>query len=161
MKKATVIMLCGLTGSGKSTYAERVISKGYVKISIDEVMYEKYGVAGIDYPDEKYLELEKEVKSELNNQLIKLIHEGVSVILDYGFWTRKERDRYKEIIQAAGGYWQLLYFKASPETLAKRLRKRNAHKGANSFFITRSMLDDFVERFEIPHKEAEQILYQN
>ena len=118
-------------------------------------------VAGIDYPDEKYLELEKEVKSELNNQLIKLIHEGVSVILDYGFWTRKERDRYKEIIQAAGGYWQLLYFKASPETLAKRLRKRNAHKGANSFFITRSMLDDFVERFEIPHKEAEQILYQN
>ena len=50
-------MLCGLTGSGKSTYAERIISKGYVKISIDEVMYEKYGVAGIDYPYEKYLEL--------------------------------------------------------------------------------------------------------
>lgn len=160
MNKPEVLMLCGLTGSGKSTYAKKLISEGYVKLSIDESMYSEYGVADIDYPGEKYVELEKEVKNKLNSRLKELLMAGASVILDYGFWKREERDECKRMVQANGGSWKLFYFKASPTILAKRLRLRNTQSDANSFFVTHAMLDDFIGRFEAPCDEGEQVITQ-
>ncbi len=49
-----VIMMCGVCGSGKTTYAKKKEQEGYIRLSIDEEMWKLYGRKGIDYPEEEY-----------------------------------------------------------------------------------------------------------
>ena len=47
-----VIMMCGVCGSGKTTYAKKKEQEGYIRLSIDEEMWKLYGRKGIDYPED-------------------------------------------------------------------------------------------------------------
>ena len=38
-----VIMMCGVCGSGKTTYAKKKEQEGYIRLSIDEEMWKLYG----------------------------------------------------------------------------------------------------------------------
>lgn len=49
-----VIMMCGVCGSGKTTYAKQKEKEGYIRLSIDEEMWKAYGRKGVDYPDSQY-----------------------------------------------------------------------------------------------------------
>ena len=158
MNQPEVFMLCGLTGSGKSTYAEELVAQGYEKLSLDETMNEKHGRAGIDYPAEDYTMLEDAIKPELQEKLVGFLAVGKSVVLDYGFWKKQNRDFHKQLIGKNGGIWRLVYFKASPATLKERLRIRNARTDANAVHVTEAMLDDFMQRFEEPNNEGEEVI---
>jgi predicted kinase len=158
MSKPEVYMLCGLTGSGKSTRATELVRQGFVKLSLDESMRERHGRVGVDFPGEKYRELEEEVDRDLKQELIGLLATGQSVVLDYGFWQQSNRDHFKELIEKHGGVWQLLYFKADKATLLERLEQRNERDDANAVHITPAMLDSFIARFEEPRGEGEQVI---
>ena len=58
-----VIMMCGICGSGKTTYAKQKEKEGYVRLSIDEEMWKIYGRKGIDYPNEQYEKLSEIVEN--------------------------------------------------------------------------------------------------
>lgn len=158
MPKPEVYMLCGLTGSGKSTFAAKLVGQGLTKLSLDESMRERYGRVGVDFPGEKYRELEQGVNRDLKQELIGLLAAGQSVVLDYGFWERSNRNHFKQLIEEHGGTWQLLYFKADKDTLLERLEQRNERNDANAIYVTPTMLDDFIARFEEPQDEGEQII---
>lgn len=81
-------------------------------------------------------------------------------MLDYGLWKRSSRDRYKALVQAHGGGWELLYFKAEPDLLRRRLAERNLRTGANALAVSDDMLSDFIARFEEPSGEGERVLIQ-
>jgi septin family protein len=49
-----IIMMCGVAGSGKTTYAQQLEKEGFVRLSIDEEIWKVNGRYGIDYPAEKY-----------------------------------------------------------------------------------------------------------
>ena len=40
--------MCGVAGSGKTTYAQRLEAEGYVRLSIDEEIWQRFGRFGID-----------------------------------------------------------------------------------------------------------------
>src|SRR5688500_5841554 len=65
-----VYMLCGLPGSGKSTYAQRFVDKGLPKLSPDEEAYARYGRAGVDYPKHEYAERYQEILVELEQKML-------------------------------------------------------------------------------------------
>src|ERR1700756_3294288 len=125
MGKPDVYMLCGAAGSGKTTYAERLIASGAVKLSLAESMAERFGRAGTDYPVQEYPECERTVLAEHRAQLIGMLSVGRSVVLDYGFGRREQRDEYKELITEHGGQWRLLYFDTPLPVLQQRLAERN------------------------------------
>ena len=52
-----VIMMCGVCGSGKTTYAKKKEQEGYIRLSIDEEMWKLYGRKGFDNPEEQYVKL--------------------------------------------------------------------------------------------------------
>lgn len=157
-----VIMMCGVCGSGKTTYAKQKEKNGYVRLSIDEEMWKTYGKKSIDYPDSRYEELSEKVESLLCERLICLIKDEKNVVIDFSFWSKERRDFYKAIIKKAGGTAKLVYMKASKETLQKRLKKRNAFLNANSpFVITNEILEHHYNGFEEPHGEGEIILLQD
>ncbi|WP_224773312.1 AAA family ATPase [Metabacillus idriensis] len=43
-------MMCGVAGSGKTTFAQQLEKKGFVRLSIDEEIWSSKGHYFIDYP---------------------------------------------------------------------------------------------------------------
>lgn len=153
-------MLCGLTGSGKTTYAKKLQRENpdLVRLSVDEIVFKLHGRYGIDYPEDKYFDYYKPAVEEFDRRLIDLLKNRRSVILDTGFWTKAERNKYKKLIEENGGEWRLIYFKISPKELAKRLEERNKRADANALTVTKEALNDFIARFEEPNDEGETIV---
>ncbi|WP_435610190.1 AAA family ATPase [Streptomyces sp. C10-9-1] len=154
-----VFLLVGLTGSGKTTYAQRKLEpEGAVRLSVDEVVFERHGRYGVDYPENTYFEKEAPVVAELHERLAELVAEGRDVVWDHGLWPRKDRDAMKELVESAGGRWRLLYFSVERDELLRRLVERNDREDANALVVTPEALDDFFARFEAPQGEGEEIV---
>jgi predicted kinase len=154
-----VFLLVGLTGSGKTTYAKRRLEPiGAVRLSVDERVHARHGQYGVDYPERDYFALEAPVVAEVRDELIDLVSAGRCAVLDHGLWTRKERDEWKNLVQEAGGQPRLLYFPAPRDELLRRLEARNRREDANALTVTPEALQDFVDRFEVPHDEGEEII---
>lgn len=156
-----VIMMCGVCGSGKTTYAKKKEQEGYIRLSIDEEMWKLYGRKGIDYPEEQYEKLSEQVEAALQKKLLSLIQQGKDVVIDFSFWSKENRNFYKELIQKAGAETELVYMKASKELLQKRLYKRNQVLNANSpFVITDEILEHHYHAFQEPCGEGEKVILQ-
>jgi predicted kinase len=158
--KPVVYLLCGLGGSGKSTYAQKLTEGGLQKFSLDEYVYSKYGRDIVNLPENEYLEHYRTAKIELDTKLASSIKRNHSVVVDYGFWRRNSRDFYKQLIEENGGKWRLIYLKASPEVLLSRLKERNQRTDANAFPVTEQKLLEYIDRFEEPNGEGEEIIEQ-
>lgn len=150
-----VVMMCGVAGSGKTTFSQRLEKKGFVRLSIDEEIWSTNGRWGIDFPMDKFEEYRKDAESKLRKRLIQLIHDKQQVVIDFSFWDRLRRNEYKMLIEESGGKWKLVYLKVHPDELRKRLKLRNQRFDANSFPISDELLNSYVNGFEVPSDEGE------
>lgn len=154
-----VFLLVGLTGSGKTTYAQRCLEPaGAVRLSVDEEVFARHGRYGVDYPEYEYFEREAPVVAGVREQLLTLVRGGRDVVLDHGLWRRPDREAWKTLVESAGGRWRLLYFPVPREELWRRLEQRNRLQHANALSVTARALDDFFARFEAPHGEGEEVI---
>jgi predicted kinase len=153
------VMMCGVAGSGKTTYAQQLEQRGFVRLSIDEEIWATNGRYGIDYPIEMYEQLKVDAELKLHNELVKLLNEKRNVVIDFSFWQRKRRNEYKKLIEDEGGEWKLIYLKVHPNDLRERLRIRSQRFDANAAFtITEEILSSFLKGFEVPSGEGEIII---
>ncbi|MFE7062011.1 AAA family ATPase [Sutcliffiella sp. NPDC057660] len=154
-----VVMMCGVAGSGKTTFAQQLEKEGFVRLSIDEEIWANNGRYGIDFPVEKYEKYKEDAERKLRNQLIKLIQDKQQVVVDFSFWQRSRRNQYKQLIEEAGGKWSLIYLKVHPNDLRKRLKVRSQRFDANAAFtITEEILTSYLNGFEAPTGEGEIII---
>ncbi|AYC30142.1 AAA family ATPase [Paenisporosarcina cavernae] len=153
--KPIVVMMCGVAGSGKTTFAKILEKKGFVRLSIDEEIWTTNGRWGIDFPMEKLVEYRASAEGKLRLQLIQLMKDKQHVVIDFSFWDRSRREDYKRLIESSGGKWVLLYLQVEVEELQKRLQLRNQRADANSFPISDELLASYLKRFEVPKGEGE------
>jgi predicted kinase len=162
MQRSTVYLLCGLPGSGKTTYADRLASQlGIVIISIDDALVRKYGVAGKDFPIEKYPDYKKVIMSEIKTTIAENIKNGKSMVLDFGVWKKKDREYFRNLVESNGAEMQLIYLKAKRALLLERLNRRAVIENGNKFLITSEMLDERIAIFEEPINENEKVIIQD
>lgn len=154
--RPTVYLLTGLPGSGKSTYARRLEAKGVVRVSVDDEMLARHGRLGVDYPVECHIDLLGPVLDWATERVLAEVAIGASVVFDHGLGSRRDRDRYKRIVDAAGGEWRLLYFRAPSEVLLERLSNRLV-SDAEAAPITPEMLKYLASVFEEPGDEGEEL----
>ncbi|MBP0723844.1 ATP-binding protein [Bacillus sp. RG28] len=154
-----VVMMCGVAGSGKTTFAQQLEKEGFVRLSIDEEIWATNGRFGIDFPVEKYEEYKQDAERKLRNQLVKLIQNKQQVVVDFSFWQRSRREKYKQLIEEAGGKWKLIYLKVHTNDLRKRLEIRSQRFDANAAFtITEEILTSYLNGFEAPTGEGEIVI---
>jgi predicted kinase len=153
-----VYLLCGLTGSGKTTYAKRLEAGGAVRLTVDEEVYARHGRYGIDYPTLEYFERERPVVEEFRCRLVELVESGQDVVYDHGMWRRSDRDAFKRLVEEHGGRWRLLYFKVDRDVLLQRLIDRKRRSDANAMPLMPADLEDFIARFEEPVDEGEELV---
>jgi predicted kinase len=146
-----VVMMCGVAGSGKTTYAKALEARGFVRLSIDEYIWAQFGRFGVDYPAARYEELQRIAEEANFQRLGVLLRERAACVIDYSFWSRVQRQEYRRFVEGAGGRVTLLYLRADRELLRKRLRVRNRTRNANAAFaISQETLERFIAGFEEP-----------
>ncbi|MEU8655854.1 AAA family ATPase [Actinoplanes philippinensis] len=156
---AVAYLLVGLTGAGKTTYAERVlVPQGVVRLSVDERVFERHGRYGVDYPEHTYFAKERPVVAEVRDELVDLLRQGRDVVVDHGLWRREDRDDWRALAESVDGQVRLLYFPVPKQELLRRLNDRNTQGHANALLVTAEALDDFYDRFDVPDGENEQII---
>ena len=141
-------MMCGLTGSGKTTYAKRLEREhSAVRFSVDEWMID---LCGHHMPRDVFDERLEALKDLLWNVTRRLLELGVNVVLDFGFWKRSERLNFKSRLEEVGATPHLYFFDVPLPQLHKRLALRNAALSKGTFEITPEMLEMFSSWFEPP-----------
>ncbi|MED1203663.1 AAA family ATPase [Heyndrickxia acidicola] len=154
-----VVIMCGIAGSGKTAFSQKLEKAGFVRLSIDEEVWSSNGRYGIDYPIEKYREYLDYAHIRLRNKLVTFIHNKAQVVVDSSFWRKSERDEYKLLIETAGGKWRLIYLKVHPNKLRERLKIRSSRFDANAAFpITEELFLSFLHGFEVPNGEGEMVI---
>ncbi|KAK8050180.1 hypothetical protein PG994_011910 [Apiospora phragmitis] len=161
-QRPVVLMTCGIAGSGKTTLAKAVLSElpQFTRLSSDEIIHEKHGLYGVDYPadDALYQQYQEENDTIILQKFHSLLEEGRDVVLDRSFYAREDRDEFRRIVNERGGRWILVFFKAvDKEKLWARIRHRSAQpKEANSpLDISRDTFEMYWNGFEDPHGEGE------
>lgn len=153
-RQPVVYLLVGLTGSGKTTYAQQVLKPGgAVRLSVDELVYQRHGRYGVDYPEQEYFAREALALAEVRERLAQLVKAGQDVVVDHGLWLRRDREEWKKLIEQAGGRWRLVYFDVPRRELLRRLAERNLREDADALTVTPEALEDFYARFEPPGED--------
>lgn len=137
---------------GKTTYAEKLIAEhNAVLLSCDELMLSLFG----GQTGEKHDETVAKVKQYLLAKSLEIINAGASVILDWGFWTKAERDFTKEYYRKNGVDFEFYYIEVSDEIWRNRIQKRNASVLAGdtgAYFVDENLTAKFEKVFETPGK---------
>src|SRR3981081_328861 len=101
MSGARLVLLCGLPGSGKTTTARRVAAEtGGVRFCPDDWMT----ALDIDLFDEATRAKTEAVQWQLAQDLLAW---GLRVIIEWGLWSRSERDVLRVRARALGARVEL------------------------------------------------------
>ena len=146
----TLTLLCGLPGSGKTTYACQLEEGGTFRLASDDWMVPLFGQHMPRDVFDTRLKAVRQLQWELAAKLLKA---GVDVVLDEGFWTRADRDKYRAHAEALGAEVRLIYFDVPVEELRRRLAARNQNLTPGTFEIDDAALDLFITKFEVPGPE--------
>jgi len=78
---------------------------------------------------------------------------GLDVILEFGFWSREEREEFRGRATQLGARSELHFADAPREELLRRLAQRNAQLPPGTFWIDEERLRSWMELFERPSAE--------
>ena len=143
-KQPRLVLLCGLPASGKTTLARELAEKyGAVRLNGDEWKL----ALGIDpFDDDARVRLETQLLA-LTQRLLAL---GTSVILEWGFWARVERDDLREMARSLGAAVELRFLDVPYDELVRRVVERTAKGGIP---ITASHMEGYRGVFPPPTDE--------
>ena len=148
-----------MAGAGKTTYAQALERRGYVRLSVDEELWDRFGRYGVDYPPSEYGRLTSMARRTIDERLVGLLDQGRDVVVDSSLWERSRRDECKLLVEQAGGRWRLVYLKADEALIRERLHQRAARFDANAAFpVTDDLLERFLHGFEEPSGEGEEVV---
>lgn len=144
---ATLFLLCGLPGSGKTTLAKQLErDQPALRLTPDEWI----GSLLFDPYDESKREKVESLQWQVATQAL---HLGVNVILDWGFWSRQERDDFRSRAEKLGAQSKVIFLNVPRENLLARLETRNAALTKETFHVTQEQLSLWSNLFEPPTQD--------
>lgn len=158
MKK--VILICGKICSGKSYYARKLKEKNNaVILSTDEVTYDLINNAQGDFYDD----FAEKVNLYLRKKAVEIVKAGADVILDWGFWTERNRLDISRYLAENHVQYQWHYVDVSDSQLLKNIQNRNKKiaegNGGCDFYVDSGLLEKVSRLFEVPRKDEIDVWY--
>lgn len=146
MTKPTLHLIHGYIASGKTTYTKKLeIKTSAIRFTFDEWMVNFYEE---NPPAEKFTEYEENIKTMIWMMAEKFLTHNVSVILDYGFWQRADRDDYRNHANNLGVECLIHALTFDDETALSRLKSRTDAMPDGALFIDENAYHSLKEKFE-------------
>jgi predicted kinase len=141
--KPRLFIVCGLPGSGKTTFAKRMEERFQaVRFCPDEWL--------ADLALDAYDQARREKVEALQWKLAQgLLERGLSVVIEWGTWGRAERDRLRVRARELGAAVELDYLTAPFDVLCERVRQRGMEHPA----IQREDMLGWAQMFQVPTAE--------
>ena len=147
---ATLHLMCGLPCSGKTTAARAIEAEvSALRLTPDEWIQQLYG----DLSGEALDGARDPVEHVLWELAARVLVLGVDVILDFGFWSRAEREEFRLRARRLGARSELHFSDVSEQELLRRLAARTADPPPGTFSIDEGLLQTWFELFEPPSGE--------
>lgn len=156
-----VILICGKICSGKSTYAEKLrVQEKAVLLSCDEITLALFDQnIGADHDA-----IVEKTQKYVYDKSVEIIETGINVILDWGFWTKEERDFAKQYYKCRNIVCEMHYVDISDETWKANLLKRNhsiSEGKTSAYYVDDNLAEKFNSIFESPDKSELDVCYKN
>ena len=146
-----VILICGMIGSGKTTYANKLAKQlNAVTITQDELMYGLFGTELYHKDLEQYYKYATWVEEYVKNKSGEAARAGAVVICDNGFWSIQQRNDWRKFYADIGVTCELHYMDTAEEQRLKNIQKRNdaiTRKECNETFMQEK---DIHHYFDVP-----------
>ena len=148
-----IIAICGKICSGKTYYANQIKQKeDAIILSCDELTKELFD-NNLGY---KHDEISAKIQSYLMKKSIELINIGCNVILDWGFWTKGDREKITKYYKDRNIDIEWHYIDVDLETWNKNIEERNKKilngEGGSDFYIDEGLMKKLLSKWEEPDK---------
>jgi predicted kinase len=152
---ATLHLMVGLPGSGKTTLARKLERDcAALRLTVDEWHIRLFGGDVDDASDEadwtRHDARHAAIEALLWETAARVLALGADVILDFGFWTRGERDQFRARARDLRAVVRVHFADAGEALLLERIRTRNARLPADTFHIPEAKLKVWMRLFEPP-----------
>ena len=152
---AGVVMTCGKICCGKSTYARKLREETKaVILSIDDVMLTLFPEGAGERHDAFVLRTEQYLLA-LSMQITAA---GTDVILDWGLWTRAQRERLRAFYRQHGVETEIHYLRISGDEWEKRIRRRNSRRTGNDYYVDEGLIRKAEALFEEPSPDEADVI---
>jgi predicted kinase len=152
-ERPTVFTVCGLPGAGKTRFARKLAEdRRAVCFSADEWVLALYGP---DLPVARFSEFKERVWEQIWRVAERLLALGTSVVLDFSFYLRADRDEFRRRATAAGADFRVYFLECSLDVARGRVQARNRRPAADTFSIGARDFDQLVALLEPPGTEEE------
>lgn len=156
-----VYLICGKICSGKTTYAKKLCrGNNAILLSVDEIMLSLFDQC---CGEKLHQEYERKIKDYLFTKSLEIIEKDFDVVLDWGFWTKDERDSVKEFYKSRDIECELHYIEIDEETWKYQLNKRNneiLENKTKAYYLEHNRALEFAMRFEPPCADEVYTIYR-
>jgi len=141
---ATMLLMVGLPGAGKTTRARELAAVyGALRLTPDHWMIPLFGdsMAG----GRRFV-----LEGRLISVALQALRLGNSVVLDYGLWGRDERWALRWLARSAGAACQVVYLPVDKNVQLSRIAHRQAMAPHQTFPMSEADVDRWREQFQVP-----------
>jgi predicted kinase len=148
---ATLYLICGLPGSGKTTLAKQLEKKhNALRLCPDEWIAQILEDPNDRTEMDRLRDIIESIQWGVAKRSLVL---GMNVILEYGFWSRRERIRFRTEAESLGAHVELHFLNVKLHELIRRIEKRNTELPAGTFHVSREELLLWARSFEPPTED--------
>ena len=144
----TLHLMVGLPCSGKTTLAKQLeIESGALRLTPDEWHRILYGQ---DSTHPQHDERHEKIEALQWEVAASALRSGLDVILDFGLWSKLERNDFKQRAATLGAATVIHFLDVPFEELLTRLSIRNQLDPNDVTIIPTSMMSIYLSNFEEP-----------
>jgi predicted kinase len=147
----TLYLMVGLPCSGKTTRAKELEYELFaLRLTPDEWQVNLFGHDVYDPEHDKRHSLIEDMLWQIAARALSL---GISIILDFGFWAREERDDYRTRAKKLGARSEVIFMDVDEEELMKRVRVRNDNLTNTIAYIPEELMISWIRFFQRPNAD--------
>jgi predicted kinase len=144
----TLHLMVGLPCSGKTTLARKLeFERSALRLTPDEWHVRLFGQDADKPEHDARHDL---IEALLWNVAARVLALGGNVILDFGFWSREEREDFRLRAKKLGASSEVHFLEVPEAELMQRLSARNTQLSEGAFHISEEMMRPWVALFQAP-----------